>query len=130
MQPDDFAPGTVWLVGAGPGDPELLTMKAVRLIENADIVFHDALVGADILSLIPSKTETVNVGKRSGRHSKDQRTIDAMLVEAAAAGKRVVRLKGGEGRAVVKRIDGHEQRRLARRPFRPVQRILKGSGDL
>ena len=96
MQRDDFAPGTVWLVGAGPGDPDLLTMKSVKLIACADIVFHDALVGAGILSLIPSRTETVSVGKRSGRHSKDQRTIDAMLVEAAAAGKRVVRLKGGD----------------------------------
>lgn len=96
MQSDDFAPGTVWLVGAGPGDPELLTMKAVRLIESADIVFHDALVGDAVLALIPPGTERVSVGKRSGRHSKDQRTIDAMLVEAAAAGKRVVRLKGGD----------------------------------
>ena len=96
MQPDDFAPGTVWLVGAGPGDPELLTMKAVRLIERADIVFHDALVGDGVLALIPAGTATVSVGKRSGRHSKDQRTIDALLVDAAAAGKRVVRLKGGD----------------------------------
>lgn len=96
MQPDDFAPGTVWLVGAGPGNPELLTMKAVRLIERADIVFYDALVGDGVLALIPAGTETVSVGKRSGRHSKDQRTIDAMLVDAAAAGKRVVRLKGGD----------------------------------
>src|SRR3546814_10858162 len=95
MPPDDFAPGTVWLVGAGPGDPELLTMKAVRLIGRADIVFHDALVGDGVLALIPARTEMVSVGKRSGRPSKDQRTIDAMLVEAAAAGKRVVRLKGG-----------------------------------
>src|SRR3546814_16005707 len=91
MPPDDFAPGTVWLVGAGPGDPELLTMKAVRLIGRADIVFHDALVGDGVLALIPARTEMVSVGKRSGRHSKDQRTIDAMLVEAAAAGKRGVR---------------------------------------
>lgn len=96
MQPDDFAPGTVWLVGAGPGDPELLTMKAVRLIERADIVFHDALVGDGVLALVPAGTATVSVGKRSGRHSQDQRTIDAMLVDAAAAGKRVVRLKGGD----------------------------------
>src|SRR3546814_2802813 len=95
MPPDDFAPGTVWLVGAGPGDPELLTMKAVRLIGRADIVFHDALVGDGVLALIPARTEMVSVGKRSGRHSKDQRTIDAMLVEAAAAGNPVVRLKGG-----------------------------------
>lgn len=96
MQPDDFAPGTVWLVGAGPGDPELLTLKAVRLIERADIVFHDALVGDGVLALIPPSAERVGVGKRSGRHSKDQRTIDALLVDAAAAGKRVVRLKGGD----------------------------------
>src|SRR3546814_20999749 len=88
MPPDDFAPGTVWLVGAGPGDPELLTMKAVRLIGRADIVFHDARVGDGVLALIPARNEMVSVGKRSGRHSKDQRTIDAMLVEAAAPGKR------------------------------------------
>lgn len=96
MQPDDFAPGTVWLVGAGPGDPELLTLKAVRLIERAEIIFYDALVGEGVLALIPPRAERVSVGKRSGRHSKDQRTIDALLVEAATAGKRVVRLKGGD----------------------------------
>lgn len=96
MQPDDFAPGTVWLVGAGPGDPELLTMKAVRLIERADIVFYDALVGNGVLALIAPRTESICVGKRSGRHSKDQPTIDALLVEAAGAGRRVVRLKGGD----------------------------------
>ena len=96
MQPDDFAPGTVWLVGAGPGDPEYLTMKALRLIERADIVFYDALVGDGVLALIPVAAERVSVGKRSGRHSKDQGTIDALLVSAARAGKRVVRLKGGD----------------------------------
>lgn len=96
MPHDDFTPGTVWLVGAGPGDPELLTLKAVRLIERADIVFHDALVGDGVLALIRPGTRTVSVGKRSGLHSKDQRTIDTMLVEAAAAGQRVVRLKGGD----------------------------------
>lgn len=93
---DDFAPGTVWLVGAGPGDPELLTAKALRLIDQADIVFHDALVGPAILDLIPPRTERVSVGKRAGRHSKDQRTINAMLVAAVRAGLRVVRLKGGD----------------------------------
>jgi uroporphyrin-III C-methyltransferase len=96
MPHDDFAPGTVWLVGAGPGDPELLTMKAVRLIEAADIVFTDALVGDGVLALIPPRAERVSVGKRSGRHSRDQQTIDALLVAAARAGKRVVRLKGGD----------------------------------
>src|SRR3546814_9540740 len=96
MQPADFPGGTVWLVGAGPGDPELLTVKAVRLIEGADIVFYDALVGGGVLDLIPARAERVGVGKRSGRHSKDQATIDALLVAAARAGKRVVRLKGGD----------------------------------
>ena len=96
MHPDDSAPGTVWPAGAGPGDPDLLTRKAIKLIECADIVFHDALVGPGVLALIPAGVERVNVGKRSGRHSKDQATIDTLLVEAAAAGKRVVRLKGGD----------------------------------
>jgi uroporphyrin-III C-methyltransferase len=92
---DDFAPGTVWLVGAGPGDPQLLTRKAERLLMTADIVFHDALVSAAVLD-IAVRAEQVSVGKRSGRHSKDQRTIDALIVQAARAGKRVVRLKGGD----------------------------------
>ncbi|MHA4836567.1 uroporphyrinogen-III C-methyltransferase [Sphingopyxis sp. MSC1_008] len=96
MQPDDFPRGTVWLVGAGPGDPDLLTRKAVRLIERADIIFHDALVAPAVLDLIPAGVERVSVGKRSGRHSKEQQEIDALLVAAAAAGKRVVRLKGGD----------------------------------
>lgn len=96
MPSSDFRPGTVWLVGAGPGDPELLTRKAERLIAAADIVFHDALVGAGVLALIPAGVERVSVGKRSGRHSKPQETIDALIVAAASAGRRVLRLKGGD----------------------------------
>jgi uroporphyrin-III C-methyltransferase len=92
---DDFTPGMVWLVGAGPGDPDLLTRKAERLLARADIVFHDALVGPAILDLAP-RAEWVSVGKRSGRHSKEQGAIDRLLVEAALAGRRVVRLKGGD----------------------------------
>ena len=88
--------GAVWLVGAGPGDPDLLTCKAVRLIASADVVFHDALVGAGIIALVPESAECISVGKRSGRHSKDQRAIDRLIVEAALSGKRVVRLKGGD----------------------------------
>jgi uroporphyrin-III C-methyltransferase len=91
-----IAPGTVWLVGAGPGDPELLTLKAMRLIEAASVIFHDALVGPEVLALAPAGARLVHVGKRSGRHSKDQATIDRLLVEAALAGERVVRLKGGD----------------------------------
>lgn len=97
FQPDsDFLPGTVWLVGAGPGDPELLTRKAERLIGAASVVFYDALVGEGVIELAARGARLVHVGKRSGRHSKDQKTIDALIVEAALAGERVVRLKGGD----------------------------------
>ena len=93
---DDFPAGCVWLVGAGPGDPELLTRKAERLIRAASVVFHDALVGQGVLYLVPRHVRLVSVGKRSGRHSKDQPAIDKLIVAAALAGERVVRLKGGD----------------------------------
>lgn len=93
---NDFPDGTVWLVGAGPGDPDLLTRKAARLIGMASVVFHDALVGPGVLELAAQDAKLVHVGKRSGRHSKDQGTIDRLIVEAALAGERVVRLKGGD----------------------------------
>lgn len=91
-----IAPGEVWLVGAGPGDPDLLTRKAERLIRAASIVFYDALVGPGVLDLIPADTKRLSVGKRAGRHSKDQHSINGLLVRAALAGERVVRLKGGD----------------------------------
>jgi uroporphyrin-III C-methyltransferase len=94
--PHDFAPGTVWLVGAGPGDPDLLTRKAERLIRDADIVFYDALVGPGVLDLVPDGIARISVGKRSGRHSKDQGSINDLLLAAARANLRVVRLKGGD----------------------------------
>jgi len=93
---EDFTSGMVWLVGAGPGDPELLTRKAERLIRAASVVFYDALVGPGVLDLVPQHIRRVPVGKRSGRHSKDQKAIDELIVEAALAGERVVRLKGGD----------------------------------
>jgi uroporphyrin-III C-methyltransferase len=92
----DFPPGMVWLVGAGPGDPELLTRKAERLIRMADVVFHDALVGSGIVALAGGQARVVPVGKRSGRHSRAQGDIDRMIVAAALSGQRVVRLKGGD----------------------------------
>lgn len=91
-----IAPGEVWLVGAGPGDPDLLTRKAEKLIRAASIVFYDALVGPGVLDMIPPHVRCLSVGKRSGRHSKTQPVIDALLVAAALAGERVVRLKGGD----------------------------------
>jgi uroporphyrin-III C-methyltransferase len=96
LQNEMILPGTVWLVGAGPGDPDLLTRKAEKLIAAADIIFHDALVGPAILDLAAPGVELVSVGKRSGRHSKAQETINDLLLAAALAGRRVVRLKGGD----------------------------------
>jgi uroporphyrin-III C-methyltransferase len=92
----DFPHGMVWLVGGGPGDPELLTRKAERLIRAATVVFYDALVGPEVLELADPAARLVHVGKRSGRHSKDQATIDRLIVDAALQGERVVRLKGGD----------------------------------
>lgn len=89
-------PGTVWLVGACPGDPDLLTRKAEKLIHAATVIFYDALVGKDVLELAPRRARLVPVGKRSGRHSRDLRSINELLVEAALAGERVVRLKGDD----------------------------------
>jgi uroporphyrin-III C-methyltransferase len=87
--------GTVYLVGAGPGAADLLTLRAARLLAAADIVFHDALIGADILLLAP-QAEKVAVGKRCGAHSSSQRFINKRLVDAATRYRTVVRLKGGD----------------------------------
>ncbi len=87
--------GKVYLVGAGPGAADLLTLRAARLLEAADIVFHDALIDADVLALA-SRAEKVAVGKRCGRHSTTQRFINKRLCDAAAKHTTVVRLKGGD----------------------------------
>lgn len=92
----DFPLGSVWLVGAGPGDPELLTLKAERLLRTADVVFYDALVSPGVLALIPEDTARHSVGKRAGRHSVSQPMICDTIVKAALSGQRVVRLKGGD----------------------------------
>ncbi|MEZ5955278.1 MAG: siroheme synthase CysG [Hyphomonas sp.] len=88
--------GVVHIVGAGPGDPELLTLKALRLIQEADVVFHDRLVSGGILALIRRDADRVPVGKAKGNHSVPQEQIHELLIAAARAGKRVVRLKGGD----------------------------------
>lgn len=88
--------GHVYLTGAGPGDPELLTVKALRLIECADVVLHDDLVPSAILSLAPLHATVVNVGKRCGRKNITQEEINALMVEHAQAGRSVVRLKSGD----------------------------------
>ena len=88
--------GKVYLIGAGPGDPGLLTVRAAELIASADIVCTDALVSPGVLARIPKNTEVIYVGKRSGAHSVPQDQTNRILVEKAKEGKRVVRLKGGD----------------------------------
>src|ERR1700741_5688028 len=88
--------GKVFLVGAGPGDPELLTLKALRLLQAAQIVLHDDLISPEILALIPLSAEVRNVGKRCGRNSTPQQEINALLITFASFGLKVVRLKGGD----------------------------------
>jgi uroporphyrin-III C-methyltransferase / precorrin-2 dehydrogenase / sirohydrochlorin ferrochelatase len=87
--------GFVSLIGAGPGDPDLLTVRAARTLAQADIVFYDALVSAETLALAP-RAQRFGVGKRCGRAAIRQETIHALLIRAARRGKRVVRLKGGD----------------------------------
>ncbi|WP_380180690.1 uroporphyrinogen-III C-methyltransferase [Kalamiella sp. sgz302252] len=90
------AKGHVWLVGAGPGDAELLTVKALRLISSAEVVVYDRLVSEEILALIPSAALCIDVGKQPGSHAMAQTQINQLLVELAAAGQQVIRLKGGD----------------------------------
>jgi uroporphyrin-III C-methyltransferase / precorrin-2 dehydrogenase / sirohydrochlorin ferrochelatase len=88
--------GRVLLVGAGPGDPELLTMKAIRALKAADVIFYDRLVGEGVLDHARREAELIEVGKAKGAHSISQDEINALLVERALSGQTVVRLKGGD----------------------------------
>lgn len=88
--------GPVHIVGAGPGDPELLTLKAFRLIQNADVIFHDRLVSDEIMDLVRRDATRVSVGKAKSNHSVPQDRIHDLMIDAAKSGQRVVRLKGGD----------------------------------
>src|SRR6184192_1706377 len=88
--------GKVYLVGAGPGDPELLTLKALKILKRADVVLHDDLVSMEILAFVPSTARIQNVGKRCGGKSTSQREINSLLIQYALLGLQVVRLKGGD----------------------------------
>src|ERR671939_1496699 len=126
----DFAPGSVWLVGAGPGDPGLLSALALHALGRADIVVYDALVDPRILALAPAGAQLDYAGKRGGRPSPSQPDISARMIRLAREGRRVLRLKGGD--PCVFGRGGEEALALARAaiPFRIVPGITAGIGGL
>lgn len=123
-------PGSVWLVGAGPGDPGLLTLLAAKGLAEADIIVHDALVNEDCLKLARAGAVLEYAGKRGGKPSAKQRDISLRLVELARSGKRVLRLKGGD--PFVFGRGGEEALTLVEHgiPFRIVPGITAGIGGL
>ncbi|NKK76428.1 MULTISPECIES: uroporphyrinogen-III C-methyltransferase [Rhizobium] len=123
-------PGSVWLVGAGPGDPGLLTLLAAKGLSEADVIVHDALVNEECLALARPETLVEYAGKRGGKPSSKQRDISLRLVELARAGKRVLRLKGGD--PFVFGRGGEEALTLVEHniPFRIVPGITAGIGGL
>src|SRR5678809_6513 len=93
---DSSASGTVYIVGGGPGDPGLITVKGLECLRQADVVLYDRLVAQELLAEVPAYAELIDVGKEPKRHRRSQEKINALLIEKAREGKNVVRLKGGD----------------------------------
>lgn len=94
--PQRHGGGEVYLIGAGPGDPDLLTLRAFRLLQHSDLILHDRLVSDGVLAMAPERAERIFVGKRRNRHPVPQERINQMLLDAVAKGLNVARLKGGD----------------------------------
>ena len=120
--------GKVYLVGAGPGDPELLTVKAVRVLREADVVLHDALVSPEVLALVPPTARVLHVGKRCGQPSVPQHQINALLTSHANCGRVVVRLKSGDPLIFGRAGEEMETLRAAGIPFEIVPGITAALG--
>ena len=118
----------VYLVGAGPGDPELLTLKALRVLGQADVVLHDDLLTHEILELIPATARIECVGKRHGERQMTQQEINRRLCEYGTAGKTVVRLKGGDGAIFGRASEEMDALRDADVPFTIVPGVTAASG--
>lgn len=119
--------GRVWLAGAGPGDEGLLTLKTKQKMEEADVIVYDALISAEILSLIPDGKEWINVGKRSGHHSVPQEEINEILVRKAKQGKKVLRLKGGDPFVFGRGAEEAEMLRQEGIPFEIIPGVTSAS---
>ncbi|HKY22491.1 MAG TPA: uroporphyrinogen-III C-methyltransferase [Vicinamibacterales bacterium] len=126
--PGLLTPGHVYLVGAGPGDPELLTLKALRILGQADIVLHDDLLTPEILELIPSAARIECVGKRHGERQMTQAEINRRICEYGQAGQTVVRLKGGDGAIFGRASEEMDALRAAGIPFSIVPGVTAASG--
>src|ERR1022692_2365696 len=120
--------GRVYLVGAGPGDPELLTLKALRLLRTAEAVLHDDLVAPEILQLIPSTAQIYNVGKRCGKKKILQGEINGLMIALASSGLRVVRLKGGDPLIFGRAGEEIESLRKSNIPFEIVPGVTSALG--
>jgi uroporphyrin-III C-methyltransferase len=125
-----LAPGTVWLVGAGPGDPGLLSLLAAKALNEADVVVYDALVSAPILALARPGARLEFAGKRGGRPSPSQRDISARLIELGRSGLRVLRLKGGDPCVFGRGAEEALALAAAGIPFRLVPGITAAQGAL